>query len=52
MLPSSLMLNGTAVELAVETEVEEVFWTVALLAISEELTVTSLAEYETEADSV
>lgn len=52
LLPSSRMLNGTAVELAVGAEAEEVFWTVALLAISDERTVTSLAEDETEVDSV
>ena len=45
------MLNGTAVEPAVETEVEEEFWTAALLA-TEELDVTSLAEGEKEVDSV
>jgi hypothetical protein len=45
------MLNGIAVEFAVGTEVEEMFWTVALLT-TEELDVTSLAEGEKEVDSV
>jgi len=47
------MLKGTAVESAVDTEVEEVFWTVALLlAMSEELIGASLADGEKEMDSV
>jgi len=47
------MLKGTAVESAEGTEVEEAFWTVALLlAMSEELIVASLADGEKEVDSV
>jgi len=46
------MLNGTAVEAAVGTEVEEMFWMVALLARSDELDVTSLADCEKIVDSV
>jgi hypothetical protein len=46
------MLNGIAVEFAVGTEVEEMFWTVALLAISDELDTTSVADCEKVVDSV
>jgi hypothetical protein len=46
------MLNGTTVEPAAGTEVEEMFWTVTLLAVSDELEVTSLADGEKETDSV
>jgi hypothetical protein len=46
------MLNGTAVEPAVGTEVEEMFWTVALLAISDELDTISVEDCEKAVDSV
>lgn len=46
------MLNGTGVEPALGTEVEEMFWMVALLAISDEPVETSLADGEKEIDSV
>jgi hypothetical protein len=45
-------LNGTAVEPAVDTEVKEIFWTVALPAVSDELNVKSVVDGEKETDSV